>query len=363
MSSSSLSEPLTPPPDALSDVEDQPDQQSASLLAQERPLDSRKASSASAPPLTTPQGRTSSDNDEVEELTTTTTTTTTAASARLAKVGKNFDGLTAHHNRLHQRHQSQSEEGHSDSEITGTSTTSHATLTRGSSTTYIASPTLPNLHEPTTVSTGPDSDAKESKHKGYQSASGSTEDGLEDSLAAPAAVAAVSGSSTSSDLTPGTPSSVEGGGVGVGGGVGEYQTILTTTTTTTTKRKRKVRRPTFMARTSRLDPEAMTKNQDPFRGFHTLFWIVMGAYGVITFHAEWMRVGKMFGGTLFSSFSQDAIILAFSDFCLVLSTFVAFGLAKMVAKGWMPYQPVGFVLQHCIQVVFLISAVAWTIWR
>ncbi|KAI7819920.1 MBOAT, membrane-bound O-acyltransferase family-domain-containing protein [Gamsiella multidivaricata] len=156
--------------------------------------------------------------------------------------------------------------------------------------------------------------------------------------------------STRSSTSPGTPSSVD-----------NYQTISTTSTVTT--RRRKLRRPTFEPRTSRLDPETMTKNQDPFRGFHTLFWIVMGAYGLITFDEEWTRVGKAFGGTLFSSFSQDAIILAISDFGLVFSTGFAFVLVKMFAKGWMRYMVSGMVVQHCLQLVFLLTAIAWTIWR
>ncbi|GJJ73308.1 sterol O-acyltransferase [Entomortierella parvispora] len=154
--------------------------------------------------------------------------------------------------------------------------------------------------------------------------------------------------STRSSAGPGTPSSTEGYHI---------------STTTITTKKRKVRRPTFEPRSSRLDPEALTKNQDPFRGFHTLFWIVMGAYGVITFDEEWTRVGKAFGGTLFSSFSQDAIMLAVSDFGLVLSTGVAFLLIKIIAKGWIRYQNVGMVVQHCVQLLFLLVAIAWTIWR
>ncbi|KAG0198342.1 hypothetical protein BGX28_008237 [Mortierella sp. GBA30] len=156
--------------------------------------------------------------------------------------------------------------------------------------------------------------------------------------------------STRSNSGPGTPSSTEG-----------YHTISTVSTTTT--RKRKVRRPTFEPRSSRLDPEELVRNQDPFRGFHTLFWIVMGAYGLITFDAEWTKVGKAFGGTFFSSFSQDAIMLAFSDLGLVLSTGLAFVLIKVVAKGWMRYKVAGMVVQHCVQVLFLLLAIAWTIWR
>ena len=89
----------------------------------------------------------------------------------------------------------------------------------------------------------------------------------------------------------------------------------------------------------------------------------MGAYGIITFDEEWTKVGKAFGGTLFSSFSQDAIMLAISDFGLVLSTGVAFLLVKVLAKGWIRYQIVGLVIQHCVQLLFLLVAIAWTIWR
>ncbi|KAG0355468.1 hypothetical protein BG005_005589 [Podila minutissima] len=156
-------------------------------------------------------------------------------------------------------------------------------------------------------------------------------------------------SSRSGSASPGTPSSTE-----------DFHTI---STTATTARKRKVRRPTFEARSSRLDPEALDKNQDPFRGFHTLFWIVMGAYGLITFDEEWTRAGKAFGGSLFSSFSQDAIMLAVSDAGLVLSTGIAFLLIKTTAKGWLRYRVAGMVIQHCVQVLFLLFAIVWTIWR
>ncbi|ORZ14956.1 MBOAT-domain-containing protein [Lobosporangium transversale] len=89
----------------------------------------------------------------------------------------------------------------------------------------------------------------------------------------------------------------------------------------------------------------------------------MGAYGLITFDEEWTRVGRAFGGTLFSSFSQDAIMLAISDFGLVFSTGIAFVLIKVIAKGWMRYRVAGMVIQHCVQASFLLTAIAWTIWR
>ncbi|KAF9099548.1 hypothetical protein BGX23_001189 [Mortierella sp. AD031] len=261
---------------------------------------------------------------------TTTTTTTTILPKGVKGAKKGLNDLVAHHQSVHQKYRSSppSDGNGSDVEEALQQTTQRtfpgqsptgATQQLAASSTKESSQLRQRLQ-----------DASRSKLSGSPSAS---------SLA-----------STRSSTSPGTPSSTDG-----------YHAISTMSTVTT--KKRKVRRPTFEPRTSRLDPESMTKNQDPFRGFHTLFWIVMGAYGLITFDQEWTRVGKAFGGTLFSSFSQDAIILAISDLGLVLSTGVAFLLIKVISKGWIRYRVAGMVIQHCVQVLFLLLAIAWTIWR
>ncbi|KAI8362469.1 MBOAT, membrane-bound O-acyltransferase family-domain-containing protein [Mortierella sp. GBAus27b] len=89
----------------------------------------------------------------------------------------------------------------------------------------------------------------------------------------------------------------------------------------------------------------------------------MGAYGLITFESEWTKVGSAFGGTLFVSFSQDAVMLAVSDLGLVLATGCAFLLIKAVAKGWIQYRITGQVIQHCVQILYLLLAISWAIWR
>ncbi|KAG0274004.1 hypothetical protein BGZ95_010195 [Linnemannia exigua] len=254
-----------------------------------------------------------------EDTTTTTTTTTTTILPKGAKNGLN--NLVAHHQSVHQKYQPSPP---SDGNRSEADETLHETTT----TTQKASTEPSNLRVRLQEA--------DRSMMGSSLLNGSS--------------SATSLASTRSSTSPGTPSSTDG-----------YHAISTTSTVTT--KKRKVRRPTFEARSSRLDPEQMAKNEDPFRGFHTLFWIVMGAYGLITFDQEWTRVGKAFGGTLFSSFSQDAIILAVSDFGLVLSTGVAFLLIKFISKGWIRYRVAGMVIQHCVQVLFLLFAIAWTIWR
>ncbi|KAK3847374.1 MAG: MBOAT, membrane-bound O-acyltransferase family-domain-containing protein [Linnemannia gamsii] len=254
-----------------------------------------------------------------EDTTTTTTTTTTTMLSKGTNMGLN--NLVARHQSVHQKYQpsppSDGNGSEADETLDETTTTTQKSVTEPNNLRV-------RLQE------------ADRSRMGSSLLNGSS--------------SATSLASTRSSTSPGTPSSTDG-----------YHAISTTSTVTT--KKRKVRRPTFEARSSRLDPEQMAKNEDPFRGFHTLFWIVMGAYGLITFDQEWTRVGKAFGGTLFSSFSQDAIILAISDFGLVLSTGMAFLLIKVISKGWIRYRVAGMVIQHCVQVLFLLFAIAWTIWR
>ncbi|KAG0263374.1 hypothetical protein BG011_008896 [Mortierella polycephala] len=312
------------------------------------------------------------ENKILDETTISTTTTTTMTTTQLPKthtVAKDaLEGMVAHHQSVHQKYQPSlpldsdgSDIGEDHRNAPSTSTISTVTIdTAKAAAAAPASPPAISVEADNegirwapsasseTLSAGqsslPPAQQQDHQHddQGSQHDPSLPLDSSDISSASPA--------STRSNSSAGTPALSKG-----------HHTISTTATIIT--KKRKVRRPTFEARSSRLDPEALTKNQDPFRGFHTLFWIVMGAYGLITFDEEWTKVGKAFGGTLFSSFSQDAIMLAISDFGLVMSTGIAFLLIKAVAKGWIRYKVTGMVIQHCVQVLFLLLAIAWTIWR
>ncbi|KAF9938829.1 hypothetical protein BGZ65_012100 [Modicella reniformis] len=299
--------------------------------------------------------------DENTTTTTTTTTTTAKLPKKLSNLKDGLEGVVAHHQAIHQKFTSPlsgdmgEEKDPSLNAPASTvepqlATTETATHQINASTVQTPSASLSTL--PQSVQ-GSSSIATRTRTtttinpRGQQPDEDRVRKDLAQCLAnSPSSSSLASQSSTGS----GTPSSAEG-----------YHTISTTSIVTT--RKHKVRRPTFEARSSRLDPEELAKNQDPFRGFHTLFWIVMGAYGLITFEEEWTKVGRAFGGSLFSSFSQDAIILAISDLGLVLSTGMAFLLIQVVAKGWIRYRIAGMAIQHCLQILFLLSAIAWTIWR
>jgi sterol O-acyltransferase len=59
-------------------------------------------------------------------------------------------------------------------------------------------------------------------------------------------------------------------------------------------------------------------------------------------------------------FSEDAITLAISDFCLVASTGLAVPFAMAIRDGWIQYYWVGVTLQHVWQTALLAVAVTWT---
>ncbi|KAG0325330.1 hypothetical protein BGZ99_000786 [Dissophora globulifera] len=316
-----------------------------------RPLDD---SSEEENVATLPMGVDQVDTKEVVDEDTTTTTTTTTTTAKLHKKhlsGRKhrLDGLVARHQAVHQKFAAQPSIKNGAEIVDGNQV--ETIVSAGDKT--LDKQTVETIQQ-TDVTTlrSPSAPSGTLPHKPGQSTEGSP------ITAHPLRTEAsklLSSSSSSSSLTstastngPGTPSSVDG---------------YTITTSTVTTKKRKVRRPTFEPRTSPLDPETMSQKQDSFHGFHTLFWITMGAYGVITLDSEWTRIGSVFSGMLFSSFSQDAIMLFFSDVTLVVSTAFSLLLVKAIAKGWIRYKVTGMVIQHTLQALFLFLAIAWAIFR
>ncbi|KAF9175501.1 hypothetical protein BGX21_005514 [Mortierella sp. AD011] len=273
-----------------------------------------------------------------EDTTTTTTTITTARIHKRVSLKDGLEGLVAHHQDVHTRHQQQAL-APSDESLSQITTEESSLLLEQGHNMAIRSPTESKTKQSLSVSTSSTSASaalqKQLDHHHNTLSDSSNSSSVE---------------STESSPGPNTPTSVDA-----------YNTI--SITSVATKKKRRVRLPTFEARPSALDPETLSKTLNPFRGFHNLFWLIMGAYGILTFDAEWTRVGKVFGGSLFSSFSQDAIMLAISDFFLVSATGIAFLLIKAISKGWLRYKVAGMVVQHSVQALFLLSAIIWTLWR
>jgi sterol O-acyltransferase len=69
--------------------------------------------------------------------------------------------------------------------------------------------------------------------------------------------------------------------------------------------------------------------QDPFRGFYTLFWILLAIMTLRTFEQSYQQSGFVVGTRFATLFSQDAKVLALSDLVLVGSTFLCVPFAKV----------------------------------
>ncbi|GAA6021432.1 hypothetical protein JCM10207_004731 [Rhodosporidiobolus poonsookiae] len=125
----------------------------------------------------------------------------------------------------------------------------------------------------------------------------------------------------------------------------------------------KSRRTHFTPRISHFDRYNTSSAQDPFRGFWTLFWIVIFVGGVRTGYKHFVETGWVFGWTFASLISEDAWALALSDGVMVATTVLCVPFGKLLVSGWVRYYGPGVIIQHVAQTAFLAIAVRWTFHR
>ncbi|KAI9488524.1 MBOAT, membrane-bound O-acyltransferase family-domain-containing protein [Zychaea mexicana] len=143
-----------------------------------------------------------------------------------------------------------------------------------------------------------------------------------------------------------------------------------TTTTTASSGKHSItyqlnkhRRILFKARMSKFDISNPETSSDTFRGFYTLFWIVMGIYIIQSGVRCYEQEGVVLSLGFFRLFSKDGLALLISDMAMVATTVTSVMFSKLLVWGVIPYEPVGVVLQHVCQTVFLFLNIYWTFWR
>ncbi|KZT62390.1 MBOAT-domain-containing protein [Calocera cornea HHB12733] len=116
----------------------------------------------------------------------------------------------------------------------------------------------------------------------------------------------------------------------------------------------------FTPRISAFDRENETSGQDQFRGFYTLFWIAMFLLILRTFVTSYDQNGYPLSLAFASLFSRDAKTLALSDGLMVLSTGLCVPFMKVIKRGWIPYWPVGALLQYFWLTLTMVGAIMWT---
>ncbi|CEQ42423.1 SPOSA6832_04239 [Sporobolomyces salmonicolor] len=121
---------------------------------------------------------------------------------------------------------------------------------------------------------------------------------------------------------------------------------------------RRSRRTHFTPRISHFDRDNATSAQDTFRGFWTLFWIVMAVAGLRSVWRRFSESGGLYRWTFAELISQDAVALAMSDAVMAGSTLLCVPFVKLLVSGWIPYYRTGLIIQHLGQTLFLAVAKA-----
>lgn len=127
-----------------------------------------------------------------------------------------------------------------------------------------------------------------------------------------------------------------------------------------TKRRRRL---TFRPRMTPLDLANPESTNDQFRGFFTLFWLAMGFYVIQTVIRCYEQEGILLSLVFFRLFSKDGVALMVSDLTMVSMTLFSVPFSKLMLNGWLPYDHIGFYLQHIFQGFFLFINIYWTFWR
>lgn len=100
------------------------------------------------------------------------------------------------------------------------------------------------------------------------------------------------------------------------------------------------RRTHFEPRISHFDRHNKTSAEDTFRGFFSLFWIVIAVGGTRTIYNRVAETGGLLGGWQFAALiSEDAWALALSDAVLVGSTILCVPFAKVRSLHRLPLPP------------------------
>ncbi|KAI8981642.1 MBOAT, membrane-bound O-acyltransferase family-domain-containing protein, partial [Mycotypha africana] len=119
----------------------------------------------------------------------------------------------------------------------------------------------------------------------------------------------------------------------------------------------------FKARMTQFDLSNTDSSNGTFRGFYTLFWIAMGLYVIQTVVRCYEQEGILLSLGFFRLFSKDGFTLLISDMIMVSMTTFSVLFSKLFVWNVLPYETVGYIVQHTCQAFFLFGNIYWTIWR
>ncbi|CAO3674747.1 unnamed protein product [Rhizopus stolonifer] len=119
----------------------------------------------------------------------------------------------------------------------------------------------------------------------------------------------------------------------------------------------------FKARLTQFDLSNPDSHNDTFRGFYTLFWIAMGFYVIQATIKCYEQEGIILSLGFYRLISKDGLALLISDLTMVSMTLFSVLFSKLFIWNILPYDTVGFVIQHICQASFVFFNIYWTFRR
>ncbi|KAI9254079.1 MBOAT, membrane-bound O-acyltransferase family-domain-containing protein [Sporodiniella umbellata] len=119
----------------------------------------------------------------------------------------------------------------------------------------------------------------------------------------------------------------------------------------------------FKARQTQFDLSNADRQDDTFKGFYTLFWIAMGFYVIQSIIHCYEQEGIILSLGFFRLISEDGFALLISDLTMVSMTLFSVLFSKLFLWNVLPYDTVGFIVQHVCQAAFLFFNIYWTFLR
>ncbi|KAG0744882.1 hypothetical protein G6F57_006050 [Rhizopus arrhizus] len=119
----------------------------------------------------------------------------------------------------------------------------------------------------------------------------------------------------------------------------------------------------FKARLTQFDLTNPESHNDTFRGFYTLFWIAMGFYVIQAAIKCYEQEGILLSLRFFRLISEDGLGLLISDLTMVSMTLFSVLFSKLFIWNILPYDSIGFIIQHVCQALFVFFNIYWTFWR
>ncbi|KAF2457446.1 MBOAT, membrane-bound O-acyltransferase family-domain-containing protein [Lineolata rhizophorae] len=121
----------------------------------------------------------------------------------------------------------------------------------------------------------------------------------------------------------------------------------------------------FTRQFTTFDRQNPTSYQSPFHGFFTLFWLAMALLLCRVAAQNWRTYGSVLGRNeiMHMMFDRDIVVLGLTDGVMTLSTAFGLLLQKLMAKNYLSWNRLGWIIQHVWQTFYLFSVLWWTWYR